>query len=128
MSFKKFLNSIRSHKTEIEAVHIIASVATIIALIIAIASYYDYKSIQKENEQIILDNALLEIDWNLFVALDLIKSEQYYLETYEFIVNRYRFFYLEKSSSIIKDLETRQKIFRLVQGMRGTNILMGRIT
>jgi putative effector of murein hydrolase len=127
-NIKRLNKKLNEYKSLIEVIYILASIATIVSIFIALMVYFEDKRIKEENEQIIINNLIEEIDFNLeFISIVQEKFDQY-IKSYEFTANRYHYFYMERAIDIVENNELRKIMFASINIMKSANIVLNRFS
>ncbi len=115
-------------KKGLEIFYILVSFLTIFSILFGVVAFYyeqnQQQIIQEENEKIILGNLKEEIKTNLDLISLIKEKENHYRETDEFTVQRFEYYYLEKSRDIIKNKHLREVIMRSIKNIKESNKVM----
>jgi len=119
-------------KKGLEIFYIVVSFFTIFSILFGVIAFYyeqdQQQKIQKENEKILLSNLKEEIKINLALFSLIKEKEEHYRETDEFTVQRFEYYYLEKSRDIIKDKQIREIIIRTIKNIKEANKVMDKFS
>jgi len=128
-SFNKRISKIiHNNKNRIEIIYILASIFTIFSILFGVFSFYYLQEqnnrIKEENYKMIISNLKQETTNNLVVTSLIKEDVELFIETPSFPINRYNYYYLEKSQEIFDDKYLRWSILNTITNMKKSNTLM----
>jgi len=112
-----------SVKSTIGVISIVASLATIIALFVAISTYIQSIKIQEENNEIILENLLTEIEGNIGTIEYFETNKEGYKEGTQIQSNNLKYYNMERALDFIKDKKLRRNMIIVIDSMQQSNII-----
>ncbi len=124
---KRGYSSDNSLSKSIELLTIIASLATIIALFVAISTYNQGIKIQNENDKFILENLITEIEGNLLSIEYFETNIEGYKEKPHIVISYLKYNYMERAVNFIKDNTLRRKMIIAIDDMQQSNYLKDNI-
>ena len=120
---KTFYNE--KSKKSLELFYVLVSFLTVFSIIFGVIAFY-YEQNQRritedEINNIILENAKREIEFNLGLIQYIKENEEEFRNTQAFASNRFQYYYLEKAQDIIKDIDTRMTLIDTVRILKESN-------